>query len=614
MKLSLKVKLILLSLSPILILGLIAIFLANQVVKKQELALEDSFHQYTVALSEAIGAQFFERYGDVQAFALNKVLQTKDSAQISSVFNDYVALYGIYDLIVFVDPSGKVIASNTKSISGKAVDSDFLAKTDFSKTSWFARTLAGSFTEEKEKLFVGSLVEDASGSELVSKAIGEQFYGNTFATQVKGENGSVIGVICNYANFKWVEYEYQNLYKSLASVGYKSADLTLISKNGTVLVDYDPTTAGSTDVKRDMSRLGKFNMADNGDEAARLAVSGKEGAGYFAHEGKKAKQIAGYGPVKSDKMLSSLGWSVLIRAEPGEVLAEVIGLRNFIWGLIGFVGLVLGALAFYLSSNYSRQISDSAAEILEAANSLRGSAKELSSNAEMLADSSSRSAASFEEIAASIEEISSTVRLNRDSSSQAAKMAETSAEGAKQGVGQMKNLGSAMTDIAQSSKKIVEISTVIDDIAFQTNLLALNAAVEAARAGEQGKGFAVVAEAVRNLAQRAGAAAKDIGVIVRESSDKVSAGVDVAGAATANLTEIDVAFEKVKTISGDIATATNEQAEGLGQVSKAVQELDKSIQQNAASSEEAAASATQMSALSGKLDELATRLETFVKG
>ncbi|WP_259462043.1 methyl-accepting chemotaxis protein, partial [Enterobacter sp. R1(2018)] len=172
---------------------------------------------------------------------------------------------------------------------------------------------------------------------------------------------------------------------------------------------------------------------------------------------------------------------------------------------------------------------------------------------------------------------------------QAAQLSRSAADTAKQGGQQAANVARTMHEIAGSSQKIGDITSVIDGIAFQTNILALNAAVEAARAGEQGRGFAVVAGEVRNLASRSAQAAKEIKVLIEESVDRVQQGSQLVDSAATTMAEIVRSVTQVNDIMGEIASASDEQRRGIEQVAQAVSQMDQVTQQNAALVEEAAA-------------------------
>ncbi|OGU21229.1 MAG: chemotaxis protein [Hydrogenophilales bacterium RIFOXYD1_FULL_62_11] len=223
------------------------------------------------------------------------------------------------------------------------------------------------------------------------------------------------------------------------------------------------------------------------------------------------------------------------------------------------------------------------------------------------ADLSSRTesqASSLEETASSMEELTSTVKQNAENAHQANQLVVSTADIAVKGGQVVGQVVDTMASIKESSRKIADIISVIDGIAFQTNILALNAAVEAARAGEQGRGFAVVASEVRNLAQRSAGAAKEIKVLIDDSVGKVDTGgklVDEAGIA---MNEIVSSVERVTAIMSEIAAASQEQSSGIEQVNQAVGQMDEITQQNAALVEQAAAASESMQAQAQKLAEL----------
>ncbi|WLW59338.1 methyl-accepting chemotaxis protein [Achromobacter aegrifaciens] len=231
--------------------------------------------------------------------------------------------------------------------------------------------------------------------------------------------------------------------------------------------------------------------------------------------------------------------------------------------------------------------------------------REISAGNTDLSSRTEQQAASLEETAASMEELASTVKQNADNARQANQLAASASDVAERGGSAVSEVVSTMQGISASSRKISEIVSVIDGIAFQTNILALNAAVEAARAGEQGKGFAVVAGEVRSLAQRSAQAAKEIKGLIEDSVSKVGAGSQQVERAGATMQEIVASVKRVTDIMGEISAASEEQSSGIDQVNRAVSQMDEVTQQNAALVEEAAAAA-------GSLQEQAQRLAEAV--
>ncbi|WP_342130832.1 methyl-accepting chemotaxis protein [Hydrogenophaga sp. OTU3427] len=217
-------------------------------------------------------------------------------------------------------------------------------------------------------------------------------------------------------------------------------------------------------------------------------------------------------------------------------------------------------------------------------------------------------ASALEETAASMEELSSTVKQNAGNAQTANQLAQSASTVALQGGEVVSQVVDTMKGINDSSRKIADIISVIDGIAFQTNILALNAAVEAARAGEQGRGFAVVAGEVRNLAQRSAAAAKEIKDLITDSVSRVEQGSALVDRAGTTMTEVVSSIRRVTDIMAEISAASSEQSAGVGQIGEAVQQMDQATQQNAALVEEMAAAA---SSLRGQAHELVQSVATF---
>lgn len=244
------------------------------------------------------------------------------------------------------------------------------------------------------------------------------------------------------------------------------------------------------------------------------------------------------------------------------------------------------------------EVRTSVAQVSLAASEIAEGNTDLSSRTE-------QQAAAVVETAASMEELTATVKNNADNARHASKLAAEASQTATQGGRVMRDVVSTMSDINTSSKKIADITAVINSIAFQTNILALNAAVEAARAGEQGRGFAVVASEVRSLSQRSSQAAKDIELLISESVSRITTGSDLVTKAGQTMEQVVHSVTRVNHIMGEISSASEEQSRGIEQISRAVMELDSTTQQNASL-------VGASSSAAGALEDQARLLESLV--
>ena len=247
-------------------------------------------------------------------------------------------------------------------------------------------------------------------------------------------------------------------------------------------------------------------------------------------------------------------------------------------------------------------------EIKDATDTINTASKEIAAGNSDLSQRTEEQASSLEETASSMEELTSTVRQNAENAKQANQLAIGASDVAGKGGAVVSQVVTTMDSINESSRKIVDIISVIDGIAFQTNILALNATVEAARAGEQGRGFAVVAGEVRNLAQRSAAAAKEIKTLIGDSVGKVEDGSKLVAQAGQTMEEIVSSIRRVTDIMSEITAASVEQSQGIEQVNLAITQMDEVTQQNAALVEEAAAAAE---ALEEQAQNLSVSVATF---
>lgn len=257
---------------------------------------------------------------------------------------------------------------------------------------------------------------------------------------------------------------------------------------------------------------------------------------------------------------------------------------------------------FYALHTMQMQLKRIVDNISDASHSVRGGTSEISAGNLDLASRTEEQAAAIVETAASMEEISATVKNNADNAHKATTLTDRAASLAGHGETLVNDVVTVIGEIDDSARKIGEINSIVDGIAFQTNILALNAAVEAARAGEQGRGFAVVAGEVRNLAQRSANAAKEISQLIAESSGRVNKGVELVNETGVMMKQVIEAVSHVHLVINDIVQALDEQNRGISQVSTAVNEMDSTTQQNASLVQ-------QISAAALSLDEQAKSLE-----
>ena len=673
-------------------------------------------------VADKIDRNLFERYGDVQAFGFNRVLDQKaawyrtgvEDNPIRGVMDQYVDTYDLYYLSILVDLEGRVIAVNSKDADGKPIQSQDLYGKNYRETAWFRALKAKQFTTTMpfsalgNQAATGTYIEDLHVDPDVKAAYpGDDGLTLGFSAPVY-RDGKVVAYWSNRAKFSLVEDILRTTQQEMKSAGFLNSDVILLDKDGKILADYDPADAGTAQIRHDFTALMTDNLAARGITAAIGAVVGKTGFASDPHPRTGVLQTIGYTHLKGALGYPGMNWSVLVavnhalaiadaRTINQEVLIAIIVcvvtilIVGLIVGRIGVRGIgrvsaaaaklaggafdtrvpvssrdEIGALAqafnamgTQVQAKVAKEVEQAAkieqfmleakrvlgnlaqgdltdqltnacegnleqvkvslniaitklrgtlTAVRESAESVTAGAEEIIKGNEDLSQRTSEQASSLEQTSTAMEEITSTVKQNADNAKQANQLAIAARDAANKGGAITSKAVEAMEEINQSSKKIADIITVIDEIAFQTNLLALNAAVEAARAGEHGRGFAVVATEVRNLAQRSATAAKEIKGLINESIQRVTDGSELVNRSGKTLAEIVSSVKRVTDMIAEISAASQEQASEIDQVNKAIIKMDEVIQQNAALVEETT-SASQC--MTGQAKELVGLVATF---
>ncbi len=581
-------------------------------------ALHQSPKMYAMDLGDKIDRNLFERYGDVQAFSINPHIQNRENwykvgsaeNKIAGAMNDYAALYGLYPLMILVDPKGKVIAVNDKDKKGKTVDSAFVYGRDFSGTTWLADALAEKYYTAPGKLS-GTVVEDMIVSDEMKRIYQSDGRAVGFTAPVRDSStGEIIAVWHNLAEFSLVDQIVSDFSEDLVRLlKIQSIRIKIAHRSGRVLLDYSKMQGGLVG-----SSSGENLPPYLKEVSDRVTNSGN--AESFSYEGTGSEETQLFGAAKTDGAYDFIGmpWTVFVSQEQSELEAPIIRANKRAYAVYGLLlAIVLGSMV-YLIKRLVNPLVIAIDDLHHGAQELREAANQVSASSVSLAEGATQQSATLQSSSQSLEEISALSKQNTDSSQEAFSLSDSARSASEASVKSMSNMMGAMNSIRQAADETAQIVKIIDEIAFQTNLLALNAAVEAARAGDAGKGFAVVAEEVRNLAQRSANAARETGEKIRHSKALAQQGVVVSEEVNQALDNIRTKVVQGASLVKEIAAASREQSIGINQVNASITDLTAVTSRSSAVSHQTSSASAELTAQAAAFDDIVGHLLMLVHG
>lgn len=629
---------------PMLVAGTTTWWMANRIARSSA----DQFLFVAETLADEVDRSLAERCRDVLAFSRDASVvrrewwyKASDDNPLVASMNRYVESYGVYYLTLLVDTDGKVVAVNSIDASGRPIETGPAYGTNFRDAPWFQRALAGQFDKTRSGKLTQAVLEDLHVDPLVQQVFGGDGLAIGFSTPVHDEEGQPIAVWRNVVKFNPVEEIFFARYRTLADHGLRSSELTLLDKEGNVIVDCDPSLHGTSEIVRDMNIVGRFNLAKNQVEAAERLVRGEAGViPYSLHARKRIYQCAGFTPLRGEGPFPTLPWNVLVRVPADEAFAPTAMLKNA-WMITGILALIAIPLAtLWLVRNLMRPIQQTTdimrSLAVDDADLTRRLDEDRSDELGELGKWSNRFTQRIRHIIAQVAGNASTLT---DASAELASMANNLAAGANESMHQSTTVSSAAEEMSISMKNMAEstermsggmreVSTSLEQMTATVEEIAANAEKSASVAGEA----ASMAEVSNEKISELGTAADEIGKVIEVIQDiaeqtnllALNATIEAARAGDAGkgfavvATEVKELAKQTATATDDIRarieaiqTSTGTTVQSIGEISQAIGNVNEVARTIASAVEEQSITTKE---IANTVSHAATAADTVARG
>jgi len=520
-------------------------------------------------------------------------IEFQTTEELQSHFKSLVKGQKGFSLIVLTDTEGKVLQSEVGDHITGVGSSVFQGQRVKQASDLMNKTV-------RSAMFVESDFMKQLGQKSASTFI--------FSFKTKDSEGNPNGLFLSYIDWSNLQNMTGSVFNEMKTNGFDNAEAAILhTGSNTVLSHSNQEMIGSILETEDSFKswlnqskggeVRKFNIRENTDYITFAPVQNTD---------------ALFGGNATDRTVSDLCFIGFVPEK--DIMSDI---QVILWTSLGIGsggGIVIILIGLLIIGLISKPLNRAIEGLTNGAEQVASGSGQVASSSQQLSEGASEQAASIEETSSSLEEMSSMTKQNADNANQADNLMKEANQIVSKANDSMSDLTVSMEEISKASQETSKIIKTIDEIAFQTNLLALNAAVEAARAGEAGAGFAVVADEVRNLAMRAADAAKNTAELIEGTVKKVKDGGDLVATTNEAFTQVAESSAKVGELVGEIAAASNEQAQGIGQVNSAVTEMDKIVQQNAANAEESASASEEMNAQAEQMRGFVQDLIALVGG